>query len=95
MKKAVIIFIIAIILSILILHSIVTIEVDHIFKCNNPTCRVCMEIQLIQKITELFNITLINNYLIFAFLAILLKTIANLDNIKKYCLVDLKIRLNE
>lgn len=95
MKKVLIIFIIAIILSIVILHSIVTIEVDHIFKCNKPSCRVCMEIQLIQKITELFNIVLIKNFLIFAFLAILFETIENLDNIKKYCLVDLKIRLNE
>lgn len=95
MKKVLIIFIIVIILSIVILHSIVTIEVDHIFKCNKPSCRVCMEIQLIQKITELFNIVLIKKFLIFAFLAILFETIENLDNIKKYCLVDLKIRLNE
>lgn len=95
MKKILAISIIVVLLIIILINCTLIRDIHHLIKCGDPTCRSCMELQMIQRISEIFNSFVIKYYLIYFFLAILYKIIQKIIKIKKDCLVELNIRMNE
>lgn len=95
MKKILAIAIIAVLLSIILINCTLIRDIHHLIKCDDPTCRSCMELQMIQRISEIFNSFVIKYYLIYFFLATLYKIIQKIIEMKKDCLVELNIRMNE
>lgn len=95
MKKIFILTLVIILLCVVVMHSFVTVEIHHILKCNDPTCRACMQLQLAQKISEIFNHFIFKYFAIFNFLAMLFYSTIKLIYPMCNGLVDLKVRLNE